>query len=252
MQRWHCAEAQHAAGESQVGRPGLQPVIPLRQGVLPWGQRTLVMAVLNLTPDSFSDGGQVRVPAPAQLQPSGLRRVWSSASGVSLAYVESATGLQAAEQQHARRADGHASAAACPFAIAACCGGSPALSASPVCACPVAGQRAPAAEVQAARRADGDAGAAAGCCARCREAGRGRARRGGAVLPARVIPPGCRHRGWARAAPAAVRHTPGQRVQPACPRPGWVPRSSSGLSRLCTRDHCHHGWVHAAPAALSR
>ena len=42
-----------------MGQPGLRPVIPLRQGLMPWGQRTLVMAVLNLTPDSFSDGGQV-------------------------------------------------------------------------------------------------------------------------------------------------------------------------------------------------
>ena len=47
------------AGEAQVGRQGLRPVLPVRKGLLPWGHRTLVMAILNLTPDSFSDGGQV-------------------------------------------------------------------------------------------------------------------------------------------------------------------------------------------------
>lgn len=49
-------------GESLVGRPGLQAVLPMggADGRLwPWRERTQVMAVLNLTPDSFSDGGQV-------------------------------------------------------------------------------------------------------------------------------------------------------------------------------------------------
>ena len=52
------------AGEAQVGRQGLRPVLPVKNGLLPWGYRTLVMAILNLTPDSFSDGGQV-LSAPA-------------------------------------------------------------------------------------------------------------------------------------------------------------------------------------------
>ena len=42
-----------------MGRQGLRPVLPVRNGLLAWGHRTLVMAILNLTPDSFSDGGQV-------------------------------------------------------------------------------------------------------------------------------------------------------------------------------------------------
>jgi dihydropteroate synthase len=35
---------------------------------LPWGQRTFVMGVLNLTPDSFSDGGRFDRPEPALRQ----------------------------------------------------------------------------------------------------------------------------------------------------------------------------------------
>jgi dihydropteroate synthase len=31
--------------------------LPLREGVLHWGKRTYIMGVLNVTPDSFSDGG---------------------------------------------------------------------------------------------------------------------------------------------------------------------------------------------------
>ena len=53
-----------------MGQPGLRPVIPLRQGLLQWSQRTLVMAILNLTPDSFSDGGPVScLPAHTTLGP---------------------------------------------------------------------------------------------------------------------------------------------------------------------------------------
>jgi dihydropteroate synthase len=35
-------------------------MVPHTDGVLPWGSRTFVMGVLNLTPDSFSDGGTLR------------------------------------------------------------------------------------------------------------------------------------------------------------------------------------------------
>jgi chromosome segregation protein len=35
---------------------------------LPWGQRTLVMGVINLTPDSFSDGGRFERPEQALAQ----------------------------------------------------------------------------------------------------------------------------------------------------------------------------------------
>ena len=44
-----------------MSAPDLQPFIPLRN--LPnwaWQQRTWIMGILNATPDSFSDGGQVK------------------------------------------------------------------------------------------------------------------------------------------------------------------------------------------------
>ena len=48
------------SGEASVGQEGLQAVLPLGNGHLwSWRQRTQVMAVINLTPDSFSAGGQV-------------------------------------------------------------------------------------------------------------------------------------------------------------------------------------------------
>jgi len=34
----------------------------------PWGQRTQVMGVINLTPDSFSDGGRFESPERALSQ----------------------------------------------------------------------------------------------------------------------------------------------------------------------------------------
>ncbi len=41
-----------------MNKPGLERVLPTaRGGTLPWGHRTQIMAVVNLTPDSFSDGG---------------------------------------------------------------------------------------------------------------------------------------------------------------------------------------------------
>ncbi|KAF9588745.1 hypothetical protein IFM89_015182, partial [Coptis chinensis] len=36
----------------------LQPVLPVRDHLWDWSQKTHVMGVLNLTPDSFSDGGK--------------------------------------------------------------------------------------------------------------------------------------------------------------------------------------------------
>ncbi|KAK9792723.1 hypothetical protein WJX73_006926 [Symbiochloris irregularis] len=61
---------QQWGGESLVGKPGLQAVLPLggADGRLwPWRERTQVMAVLNLTPDSFSDGGQISTLGEAVL-----------------------------------------------------------------------------------------------------------------------------------------------------------------------------------------
>ena len=48
-------------GGRPLSTPDLQPFIPLPG--LPnwaWQQRSWVMGILNVTPDSFSDGGQVR------------------------------------------------------------------------------------------------------------------------------------------------------------------------------------------------
>ncbi|WP_457767255.1 dihydropteroate synthase [Cyanobium sp. ULC082] len=44
------------------------PKPPAPAALLPWGERTFVMGVLNLTPDSFSDGGRYPTPAAALRQ----------------------------------------------------------------------------------------------------------------------------------------------------------------------------------------
>ncbi|XP_027360610.1 folate synthesis bifunctional protein, mitochondrial [Abrus precatorius] len=44
-------------GESLIGEEGMHRVMPIANGLLNWSQRTSVMGILNLTPDSFSDGG---------------------------------------------------------------------------------------------------------------------------------------------------------------------------------------------------
>eukprot|EP00897_Mesotaenium_endlicherianum_P009691 jgi/Mesen1/8750/ME000052S08176 len=45
-------------GEDLVGSSGLERVIPLAGKMWRWGSRTHVMGILNVTPDSFSDGGK--------------------------------------------------------------------------------------------------------------------------------------------------------------------------------------------------
>lgn len=45
------------AGEQQLGSEDLRAVIPLRSRTWAWQGRTQVMGILNVTPDSFSDGG---------------------------------------------------------------------------------------------------------------------------------------------------------------------------------------------------
>ncbi|XP_062189970.1 folate synthesis bifunctional protein, mitochondrial-like [Phragmites australis] len=45
-------------GESMIGTEGIKRVLPIGNCLLDWCERTLVMGVLNLTPDSFSDGGK--------------------------------------------------------------------------------------------------------------------------------------------------------------------------------------------------
>jgi len=45
-------------GESIIGTETIKRVLPVGNRLLDWSERTLVMGVLNLTPDSFSDGGK--------------------------------------------------------------------------------------------------------------------------------------------------------------------------------------------------
>ncbi|KAK2967795.1 hypothetical protein RJ640_008015 [Escallonia rubra] len=45
-------------GESLIGRDGLKRVLPVGNRLWDWSRKTSVMGVLNLTPDSFSDGGK--------------------------------------------------------------------------------------------------------------------------------------------------------------------------------------------------
>ncbi|KAK6921887.1 Pterin-binding domain [Dillenia turbinata] len=45
-------------GESLIGKDGMKRVLPIGNHLWYWSQRTSVMAILNLTPDSFSDGGK--------------------------------------------------------------------------------------------------------------------------------------------------------------------------------------------------
>ncbi|KAK7378142.1 hypothetical protein VNO80_03579 [Phaseolus coccineus] len=43
--------------ESLIGEEGMYRVIPVANGLLDWSLKTSVMGILNVTPDSFSDGG---------------------------------------------------------------------------------------------------------------------------------------------------------------------------------------------------
>ncbi|CAL1374503.1 unnamed protein product [Linum trigynum] len=45
-------------GEGLVGRDGMKRVLPVGKTLWDWCERTSVMGVVNLTPDSFSDGGK--------------------------------------------------------------------------------------------------------------------------------------------------------------------------------------------------
>ncbi|PPS07073.1 hypothetical protein GOBAR_AA13576 [Gossypium barbadense] len=44
-------------GESLIGKEGMKRVLPIRNHLWEWSKKTSVMGILNLTPDSFSDGG---------------------------------------------------------------------------------------------------------------------------------------------------------------------------------------------------
>ncbi|XP_026386499.1 folate synthesis bifunctional protein, mitochondrial-like isoform X1 [Papaver somniferum] len=45
-------------GEQLIGKDGMRRVLPIGNRLLDWSQKTHVMGILNLTPDSFSDGGK--------------------------------------------------------------------------------------------------------------------------------------------------------------------------------------------------
>lgn len=45
-------------GESLIGKDGLRRVLPVSDRLWDWSKKTSVMGILNLTPDSFSDGGK--------------------------------------------------------------------------------------------------------------------------------------------------------------------------------------------------
>ncbi|XP_072952563.1 folate synthesis bifunctional protein, mitochondrial-like [Typha angustifolia] len=49
---------QKLGGESSIGRDGLRRVLPVGNRLWDWSKKTHVMGILNLTPDSFSDGGK--------------------------------------------------------------------------------------------------------------------------------------------------------------------------------------------------
>ncbi|KAG9439679.1 hypothetical protein H6P81_019844 [Aristolochia fimbriata] len=45
-------------GESLIGKEGLRRVLPVGNQLWDWSQKTHLMGIINLTPDSFSDGGK--------------------------------------------------------------------------------------------------------------------------------------------------------------------------------------------------
>lgn len=64
---WHSLSQQHnglfetwekLGGESLIGKEGMKRVLPIGNLLWDWSLKTSVMGILNLTPDSFSDGGK--------------------------------------------------------------------------------------------------------------------------------------------------------------------------------------------------
>jgi len=93
---------QRSGGESQVGRAGLARVLALPGGIVwPVGGRTRVMAVLNVTPDSFSDDGCTGV---AQAVAAGLRLVEQGADVVDVGGQSTRPGaVRVSAEEEARR-----------------------------------------------------------------------------------------------------------------------------------------------------
>ncbi|KAL9686644.1 hypothetical protein QQ045_031037 [Rhodiola kirilowii] len=63
FERW-----EKLGGESLVGKEGMERVLPTGSRLWDWSQRTSVMGVLNITPDSFSDGGKFQTVDAARFQ----------------------------------------------------------------------------------------------------------------------------------------------------------------------------------------
>ncbi|XP_047316462.1 folate synthesis bifunctional protein, mitochondrial-like [Impatiens glandulifera] len=55
-------------GESLIGKDGMKRVMPIGKRLWDWSNKTHVMGVLNLTPDSFSDGGKFQTVQAAVSQ----------------------------------------------------------------------------------------------------------------------------------------------------------------------------------------
>lgn len=49
---------ENLGGESMIGKDGMKRVMPIGNLLWDWSHKTSVMGILNLTPDSFSDGGK--------------------------------------------------------------------------------------------------------------------------------------------------------------------------------------------------
>lgn len=60
MKRYEKAKCawQLMGGDTQLGQDGLRRVVPIGGKLWNWSDRTYVMGILNITPDSFSDGGK--------------------------------------------------------------------------------------------------------------------------------------------------------------------------------------------------
>ncbi|XP_022150688.1 folate synthesis bifunctional protein, mitochondrial-like isoform X2 [Momordica charantia] len=64
---WHSLAPDHGGlfesweklgGESLIGKEGMRRVLPIGNSLWDWSCKTSIMGILNLTPDSFSDGGK--------------------------------------------------------------------------------------------------------------------------------------------------------------------------------------------------
>lgn len=73
FERAKCAW-QLMGGDKQLGQDGLKRVIPVGSKLWHWSDRTYLMGILNVTPDSFSDGGKYFSVQDAVAQADALAR----------------------------------------------------------------------------------------------------------------------------------------------------------------------------------